>query len=303
MSPFTFPPDGGAGVIVIDNTSDGYNYTFTAQLRKPFDFGLNTSLAYTFLQAKSQIKSTEIARSLWEENPVQGDPNNPELSYSEFGMRHRIVGGATYRHQWSPGVATSFGLFLEVAEGNSFRGAGGNRYSFTYSGDVNGDGATGNDLIYIPRDQSEIIFDPITDASGNVISTPAEQWTALNAFIEQDDYLSSHRGEIAERFGALNPWFSNIDLRVLQDFSLNVGAQRHTFQVSFDILNVANLLNSNWGVRKVASGAATIPLTLQRFDAEGTPVFNFTGPEKTFIDDPGLNSRWQIQLGFRYFLN
>jgi hypothetical protein len=304
LSPFSFPPDGGAGVIVIDNTSDGYNYNITAQLRKPFDFGLNANIAYTFLQAKSQIRSTEIARSLWEANPVQGDPNNPELSYSEFGNRHRIVGGANYRHNWSPNVSTSFGLFFEVAEGNSFRGAGGNRYSFTYSGDVNGDGATGNDLIYIPNDRSEIIFDPRTDPNtGAVISTPDEQWTALNAFIEQDDYLSSHRGEIAERFGALNPWYSNIDLRVLQDFSLNLGRHRHTFQLSFDILNVANLINSDWGVRKVASGAATIPLTLTRFDASGVPVFNFVGPTETFIDDPGLFSRWRMQLGLRYFFN
>jgi hypothetical protein len=292
----------GAGVIVIDNIDEGYNYTFTAQLRKLFNFGLHTSLAYTYLKAKSQLKSTEIARSLWEENPVQGDPNNPVLSYSEFGNRHRIVGGATYRHTWSESWATSIGLFFEVAEGNSFRGAGGNRYSFTYSGDVNGDGATGNDLIYIPRDQNEIILSE-TDAGGNFYQTASQQWDDLNTFIEQDDYLSEHRGEIAERFGALNPWFSNIDLRILQDFSFDLGSERHTFQLSFDILNVANFLNSDWGVRKVASGAATIPLRFVRFNASGDPEFNFVGPEETYIDDPGLFSRWRMQLGLRYFFN
>lgn len=294
----------GAGVIVIDNTNDGYNFNATAQLRKRFDFGLNTVVSYTFLLAKSQLKSTEIARSLWEENPVQGDPNNPNVSYSEFGNRHRIVGGATYRHEWSSNFATSFGLFFEVAEGNRFAGAGGNRYSFTYSGDVNGDGATGNDLIYIPRNQSEIIFDPILDpVTAEVISTPEEQWTAFNAFIEQDEYLSSHRGEIAERFGAINPWFSNIDLRILQDLSFNIAQTRHTFQISFDILNVANFINSDWGIRKVASGAATIPLTLTRFNSDGVPVFNYNGATETFIDDPSLFSRWRMQLGIKYFFN
>jgi hypothetical protein len=101
----------------------------------------------------------------------------------------------------------------------------------------------------------------------------------------------------------LNPWFSNIDLRILQDVSTNVGGQRHTFQVSLDIMNVANLLNSDWGVRKVANVAATSPLKLVRFNDAGAPVFNFTGPDKTFVDDPGLNSRWQIQLGIRYLFN
>lgn len=116
------------GVYVIDNTSEGYHFNLTAQLRKNFDFGLNTMLSYSFLEAKSQLKSTEIAFVLWTENPVQGNPNKPELSFSEFGNRHRMIGNATYRHQWSDYWATSFGLFVEVAEGNKFVGAGGNRY-------------------------------------------------------------------------------------------------------------------------------------------------------------------------------
>jgi hypothetical protein len=295
--------DGGAGIYVIDNTSEGSSVNLTAQLRKNFASGLNTSLAYSFTSAKNNLKSTEIASVLWQNQPVQGNPNKPELSFSEFGQRHRIVGSGTYSKTWSSSLKTHFGLFLEVAEGNRFFGAGGNRYSFIYSGDVNGDGQGGNDLIYIPRSASEIIFDPITDNAGNVLSTPAQQWNAFNAFIEQDKYLSSHRGQIAERFGAVNPWYSNIDLRILQDLSLNSGGQKHTFQLSFDLLNVANFLNSDWGVRKVASVAATSPLRLVRFNTAGAPVFNFTGPKETYIDDPGLFSRWQMQVGLRYFLD
>ncbi|HEX9970571.1 MAG TPA: hypothetical protein VGD14_00735, partial [bacterium] len=206
-----------------------------------------------------------------------------------------------YKHDWSNNLATSFGLFFEVAEGNRFAGAGGNRYSFVYSGDVNGDGMAGNDLIYIPNDQGEINLDPYTDAGGSQVSAAA-QWQAFDAFIEQDDYLRSHRGKIADRFGALNPWFSNIDLRILQDFSLNLGAKKHTFQFSFDILNVANLLNSDWGVRNAATSAATSPLELVRFNESGAPVFYFKGIAKeTYVDDPGLYSRWRIQTGIRYF--
>lgn len=61
-----------------------------------------------------------------------------------------------------------------------------------------------------------------------------------------------------------------------------------------------NLLSSDWGVRKVASASATSPLTLTRFDVSGAPVFNFTGPAQTFIDDPGLFSRWRMQISLRY---
>lgn len=301
---FSGPINGSiGGAYVIDNASDGYNYSITAQLRKNFDFGLNTSLSYTYLEAKSLMKSTEIASVLWGENAVQGNPNKPYLSYSEFGNRNRIVASATYRHEWSESWTTSLGLFVEVAEGNRFSGAGGNRYSYVYSGDVNGDGSGSNDLIYIPRNQSEIIFDPYVNANGKTISAQ-EQWNAFNAFIEQDDYLKNNRGKIADRFGAINPWFSNIDLRLLQDFSFFMGNQKHTFQLSVDILNVANLLNSDWGVRQVANSTATSPLQFAKFNTQGAPVFNFnTNLKKTFIDDPGVLSRWQMQVGIRYIFN
>ena len=285
------PFNEGNGVYVIDNTDEGYSLTLTAQLRKYFANGLQTSLAYTFLDARNNLRSTEIASVLWQSQPVQGDPNQPQLSYSEFGNRHRIIASANYRHEWSRSMATSLGLFFELAEGNRYTYNGGNRYSFIYSGDVNGDGQAGNDLIYIPEDVNDI---NLADAG---------DWTALNAFIEQDDYLSENRGEIAERSASSNPWFSNIDLRILQDYSLDVGGRDHTVQLSLDVLNVANLLSSNLGVRQVANPAALSPLKLTGWttDAAPEPIFDFTGPADTFIDDPGEYSRWQIQLGLRYY--
>ena len=294
-------PDFGAGIYVIDNTDKGYNFNVTGQLRKSFGRAVDASLGYSFNAAKNTLRSTEIASVLFASQPTNGDPNKPVLGWSEFGQRHRIVGTASYSRSWSERYRTQVGMFLEVAEGNRFAGAGGNRYSFIYSGDVNGDGQGGNDLIYIPKDQNDILLDPMT-VNGQVISA-ADQWSRLNAFIEQDDYLSSHRGQIADRFGAVNPWYSDVDLRVLQDIGIMSGTTKHTFQVTLDLLNVGNLINSNWGVRKVASASATSPLTLVRFNTAGAPVFNFTGPAKTYVDDPSLFSRWRAQLGIRYLIN
>ncbi|HEY6951872.1 MAG TPA: carboxypeptidase regulatory-like domain-containing protein [Bacteroidota bacterium] len=294
----TFVPVGSdtipffGGVYVIDNTNKGYNYSITAQLRKQFESGMFASLAYTFLEAKSCLKSTEIASVLWSENPISIDPNRPEQGFSEFGDRHRITAVGAYRYTWSDMFATSIGVFFEAAQGNKFAGAGGNRYSFVYSGDVNGDGNAGNDLIYIPKNRNDV---NLVTSGGT--AAPASDYDALDAFIRQDDYLSNHRGQIAERFGEINSWFSNVDLKILQDISLSFGK----FQVSLDILNLTNLLNSDWGVRKVASSSATSPLRLYDFGGPGgAPRFTFIGPAKTFIDDPGLNSRWQMQFGLRY---
>jgi hypothetical protein len=284
---FELYPGEGAGTYVIDNTDEGYNFTLTAQFRKQFDFGLNTSLAYTYLQAKNNLKSTEIASVLWQSQPVQGDPNKPNISWSEFGNPHRIIGSAAYRHDWNEKMSTNVGLFLEIAQGNSYIYSGGNRYSFVYSGDVNGDGVGGNDLIYIPEN------------SGDIVLSDPNDWSRLDAFIKQDDYLSEHRGEIAERSGAINPWFSNIDLRILQDYKVDLGGRTRTVQLSVDILNVANLLSSEWGVRKIANPAATSPLKLDGWTDNGEPILDFTGPSETYVDDPSEFSRWRVQVGLR----
>ncbi len=293
--------DGGAGIYVIDNTDDGYSFNFTGQLRKTFTPNAEASMGYSYNDARNSLRSSEIASVLWSSQPNSGDPNHPERSYSEFGQRHRFILSASYSRSWSERFRTQVGIFGELAEGNRFAGAGGNRYSFIYAGDVNGDGQAGNDLIYIPRDAGDILLDPLT--SGGKTISAADQWSRLNAFIEQDDYLSSNRGRIAERAGAVNPWYQNIDLRVLQDINFNRAGQKHGFQVTLDVLNVANLLNSDWGVRKVASSAATSPLSLARFNSSGAPVFNFIGPSTTFVDDPGLFSRWRAQLGVRVLYN
>ena len=277
------PYNEGNGVYVIDNTDEGYNLTLTGQLRKVHDWGLVTSLAYTYTQSMNNLKSTEIASVLFQSQPVQGDPNVPALAPSEFGIRHRMIGTANYTHDWSANHSTNVGLFYELAEGNQYVYSGGNRYSHTYAGDVNGDGFS-NDLIYIPEDVNDI-----------VLADPTK-WDALDAFIEQDPYLSQNRGKIAERHGLVNPWFSNIDLKILHDFKTNYGK----FQFSADILNLANLMNDEWGVRKVANPEALAPLTLTGWDDNGEPILGFNGVEETFIDDPGLFSRWRMQFGIRY---
>ncbi|MDP2470989.1 MAG: TonB-dependent receptor [Candidatus Palauibacterales bacterium] len=284
----------GRSIYVLSNTDEGRNFSFTAQLRKAWESGLGLGLSYAYLDATNTLKSTEIASVLWGGQPTPGNPNAPIASPSEFGERHRIVATGTYQKRWSELLRTSFGLFWEVAEGGSFRGAGGNRYSFIYSGDVNGDGAT-NDLIYIPEGPGDInLADPT-------------QWTALNAFIEQDPYLSKNRGKIAERFGLINPWYTDLSLRFLQDFIFGSGEMDNVMQVSVDFENVLNMISSSWGVRQVASSAALNPLACTTFpctiDAAGRPEVSFNGVQETFVDDLGEYSRWRIQLGIRYFMD
>ena len=282
--------DGGAGAYVIDNTNEGYNLNLTAQLRKQFDENIGASVAYSYTRAENVLKTTEIASVLWQTNPVQRDPNNSELGFAEFGQPHRFIGTMSYRRAYGGRYATSLGLFATLAKGNQYLYNGGNRYSFTYAGDVNGDGYA-NDLLYVPASRDDV---NLTDEADR---------DALNAFIEQDDYLSENRGEIVERFGLVNPWYTNVDMKLLQDIAFNVGGKTNTLQLSIDILNVANLISSDWGVRQVANPSALSPLRVDSFGDDGEPVFEYVGPaegEGTFVDDVSEFSRWRVQFGLRY---
>ncbi len=284
-----------AGAIMLDNTNEGYQYSITAQLRKNFDFGLTTNLAYTYSQSKDITSNPgEIASDAFQRNLVVGNPNTPTLSWSDYGLRNRVIGAISYDVEYAEHFGTTISLFFEAADGN--------RFSYVYAGDMNGDGIGRNDLMYVPKDETEINLVPV---DANDTRTTAELWQQLNAYIEQDDYLKSRRGNYAERNGAVLPWSTKIDLRILQNFYLMLGEKRNTFQLSIDILNVGNLLNSEWGVRGTVN--TKNPLTFVKYE-NGEPVFSFplSGGKpltKTFSDDVTLASRWQAQIGLRYIFN
>ena len=171
--------------------------------------GLFASLAYNYLDSKDVNSiDAEISSDAFDRNSALGNVNNPNLAPSLFGNKHRFVGTANKRFNYGDGTwATTISLFYEVAEGG--------RFSYTYSGDVNGDGSILNDLLFIPTVSQLETF--------NFSGTPAEQETqrqAYNDFIEQDNYLSERRGDFVEKFAVLSPWFSQVDLRLLQDLNL-----------------------------------------------------------------------------------
>lgn len=279
--------------ILLTNTSRGYSYNLTGQLRKNFDNGIMSSIAYTYGMARDVNSGTSsTARSNWEFNQIVNDPNNPELGFSAFDLRHRIVGSLGYRLEWANNFATSFSLF--------YAGRSGNPFTYLYFGDLNQDGNRSNDLMYVPRDASEIELLPITDRDGNVTLSPEEQWTALNSFIEQDDYLSSRRGQFTERNAARTPWEHQFDLRLMQDIFVNIGQKQHTLQLTLDVFNVGNLLNSAWGRQYFVSFGS---FELLSFDDRNREGFSYRPVEGDPWAVAPFASRWQGQLGLRYIFN
>ncbi|MDQ2179780.1 TonB-dependent receptor domain-containing protein [Marinifilum sp. D714] len=283
-----------AGAIVMDNTSKGYQFTATGKLAKKWDCGLSADVAYTYLNAKDLTSiPAEIAADAFQRNPVVGNPNNPAYSWSRYGLRHRVIASAMYKVNYGK-FASSFAMFYEAGKGN--------RYSYTYIGDVNNDAISNNDLIYVPRNSSDIRFGKVENGVGIEAADAAQQWAALDAFISQDDYLRDQRGKYAERNGAMLPWFGQLDFRFMQDYNFEVGGKKNKLQFSLDILNLGNMISSNWGVRQLPT--ETRPITVKGVDNNGTPWMEFnTNLKDSYTDDVSVRSKWQLQIGLRYIFN
>jgi hypothetical protein len=186
----------------------------------------------------------------------------------------------------------------------------GGNVSYTLSGDLNGDGGTSNDLIYIPRDESEMNFQ--TYATGGVTYTAAQQAAAWNAYIQQDDYLSENRGRYAERGAVFLPIVSRVDLGIHQDIFANLGGRRHEFQFRADILNFGNLLNSDWGVgqRLVNAQPLIVPTAAQGgpADSSGRAQYRLRVVDGQLMSQSlqqtaGIGDVWRVQFSLRYLFN
>jgi TonB dependent receptor len=276
---------------VFSNTDLGYSLNVSLKAEKTFSNGLNAFLGYNYTDAQDAASiQAEISSDAYDRNPANiQHTNRPVLAPSVFGNQHRIVGGGSKKFSYSNGkMATTFSLFFEYDRGG--------RYSYTYGGDINNDGSSLNDLLFIPTDAQ-------IDAmkfSGNTVAEQAAQKAGFKAYIAQDEYLSANRGNYAGKYATLSPWYSKWDLSIFQDF---VVAKGHSIQLSFTMLNVGNFLNSDWGIRQVASITSLVqPLGVSLDKATGTiPTYSFdTAQKSTFYTDNGLLSRWQGQVGLRY---
>jgi hypothetical protein len=221
---------------------------------------------------------------------------------------HRVFALVNYSRNYFGFGATSVSAFWEARQSTLNSSS---RISYVFAGDMNGDSISANDLIYIPRSTSEMNFSAFS--VGTRTFTADEQAAAFEAYIQQDEYLSKHRGEYAKRNGLVMPMFRSIDLSITQDLFHDLGGQRNGFQVRVDILNFGNLLNHNWGVMKRPVGTINTNQQLQLLtnpgvDAQGRATyrlatFNNELITKTFQTSATTGDVYQFMISLRYSFN
>ncbi|HEX2605902.1 MAG TPA: TonB-dependent receptor, partial [Flavisolibacter sp.] len=293
--------------ILMTNTNKGYSYNVTLQLQRNVR-NLYTMVAYSYGKSKSVNDGGSIAQSIWRDRAVTSDPNAEEVGYSNFYQPHRVIAAAFYRKEYAKYFATSIGFTFEAANGGAA--------SYVYSGDLNNDALTTNDLIYVPKDQNDIVLEGVNAADTR---TPAVIWGQLNTYINQDPYLYNKRGQYVERNGLLLPFYKRLDLNFTQDFMLKTGKRSHTLRFTADVFNFGNLLNKNWGIfrttNRAISNSSIALLNFKRVETTGPnagkPVFSFPYLDatnqiplnSTFQNSTATSSRYQVQLGIRYIFN
>ncbi len=280
-------------IILATNTDEGYTYNATFKLTKQFSNGFYGQAAYTYGEAENIFEGTSSQNSSQWRNiqTVNGKNANPGVARSQFSLGSRVTANAAYEFSYGKNdmFKTTISLFYNGLEGAPFS------YVYNEGRDLLNDDSRDNALIYIPRDASEIEF----------VGSPQEQqqqWNQLNTFISNNSYLNDRRGQYAERNGDRGPWSHIIDLKLLQDFNLQVNNKTHTLQFSFDIFNFTNLIDKDWGRRKFIRNEIGLLTT-----EEGGPDPKFSFDNRfnesgiVEFDDSGiLSSRWQMQVGLRY---
>jgi len=287
--------------IVLKNQNEGDSYNIAASLERQFRGGFFAKVAYSYGRSRGTVDPGSIAFGSWNNNQHAGDPNNPGLGFSNTNPGHRVFAALSYRREYFRFGATTLSLFWEGrTDGNA---------SYTFFGDLNGDGGTSNDLIYIPRDASEMNFQQytVTVAGNPVTFTVQQQIDAWNAYIEQDAYLRSNRGKYATRGAVWLPMVFRADFSIAQEVFTDVGGKRNRLQIRLDILNFGNI-NHEWGVGRRLVNSQPLIVGTPAADLQGRAQYRLRAIgsnliSKTFEPTAGLSDVYRLQLSLRYTFN
>ena len=275
---------------VLENTNKGYGYsgTFTVNMR-PIE-GLSLMAAYTHTVSKevTGMPGSNASSVLNYIGTVYG-PNNPGLHNSEYVTPDRVVASITHSDRSN----NHFSLIYEAWRG-------GYNYSYMTANDMNGDGYN-YDLIYIPTDEQ------VANKEFRFVSE--DDATRFMDYVHADKYLSKNQGKYAETYSVYSPWVHRVDFSYKHDFKVKAGKSMNTLQLCFDVKNVLNLFNSNWGVSKYmnpALGEGRI-LKYEGYDQDGYATFSTPSAvnpnTEVWNKSIAIGQCWYASVGIKYMFN
>lgn len=287
-------------VVFVSNQSKDYAYDVTGQLQKSLSGVADVQLAFTYGRARD-VQSQRVISSLLIDNwrfgrTVTGRQDDVALGTSDFDQRFRLRVSGTFHSPWRT-------LQTDL----SFYYVGGSGLPYTYvaggamgRGDLNADGAVGNDPIYVPRsalDTAEIQF------AGSSTEVAAQQ-AAFERFIEGATCLQRQRGRIMARNSCRAPW-SNLTNVALRQALPRMRGQ--SVALELQVYNFLNLLSDRWGRVELPTlamlGTTSQLPVLSQVGATpapySQPIYRFDSTLQRYSAE-NLDSHYQVQLAARY---
>ncbi len=286
--------------LITNAGNKAYYYSITASLAKQFDFGLNLSGSYTYSKAKSYGDGVgdQVNSAYYNNRYSINGMNDTELGYGTYVAPHRLLISASYKKDYGKNFGSEVGLIYEGMNIGYADGYSCTRYSYMMSSNIVNDNGS-NNLIYVPASREALAKWNFTD---NGDYTAEQQKDDFWNYIEQDSYLSNHKGQYAERGGAIMPWHHQLDFKFNQNFYLKVGGKKNTLQLGVDIKNLANLINHSWGLYKKVNNTALLNYNSKtnayQFQKNGKNIL-----DQTYTNYTSFNSTYSIQFSIRYIFN
>lgn len=278
-------PSGLVNSSFITNAGkNGHYYSFTIKAEKEFRNGLSLMAAYTRSGSKNVIDGIgDQVSSAFSTNTynIHGS-NYAEVGFSSYVSPNRVIASIGYNKALNKNVNTTLALFYEGYNYGYAAGYSYNRYSYTLTSNVTGDGGA-NNLMYIPT-AKELQSMPFSSEDNKA---------AFEKFIAGDKYLSKNRGEYSTRGGAVMPWYNTFNFKFATDIILNTTGRQNKITVGVDVNNVGNLICGRWGNVQQLSSTSILKYSDNKY--------TFTEP--TWSKYVGFASTWSAMLSFRYTFN
>ena len=265
-----------ADVIRNFNTSGDHSASLAIQFQKRFASGIEFDAAYTYSHTVDfRSMTSDVTNSNYKFGVLNGPVQAPTLATSSFDRPHKVTVSGTVNTPFD----SHFSLF--------YTGISGTPFTYVVNGDINADGFSGNDAVYVPINAADI-----------TLQNPA-QYATLDNYINNEPCLRNNRGHILTRNSCRNPWQNIMSARISKTFGTLHG---QSIELTADMLNVLNFLNSNWGLIKVTgANEETNLLRLTGYDVvNGRGIYALQLPIKNQVTLNQIGSRWVFQLGARY---
>jgi Carboxypeptidase regulatory-like domain len=302
-------------VLDLTNSQGDYTWSVTGQIQKSFTDNFDGSVAYTHQEARDvvSVTSSTAGSNYRYQRDVSGRLDDLSLGKSKYDQPHRIVATGSYHFQTRTDLSV-------IYTGNS-----GAPYDYVYGsfsgtlGDLNADGQTQNDLMYVPKnatDPTEILFTGYNSTVATTKTASQAMATSFENFISNTPCLQAARGTILTRNACRNPWVNEVDISAAQALGKLGGKQFENFQLRADIINFGNLLNKNWGrqafsdqgntcgqicsatIALVHTGSA-LPAGVTTNSPQAQGIFTFDPTFQAFSSN-NISSLYTIQISVRY---